>query len=122
MFFETLPRLGLFRSFTLRLAGDTDQEAWHSALVEIEDALVPGVHHRRTRRRPIHDPRAVGTAATVRRCRVRPQLLNGCTPRRPVYPGNSVHLLMGLGVEGSRRNDAKRGTDLVDILPARRCE
>ena len=42
MFFERLPGYGLLRSLTQRLAGDTDQEAWQPALVEIEDALVPG--------------------------------------------------------------------------------
>lgn len=39
--FEKLPGYGLLRSLTQRLAGDTDQEAWKPALVEIEDALVP---------------------------------------------------------------------------------
>jgi len=42
IFFERLPGYGLLRSLTQRLAGDTDQEAWQPALVEIEDALVPG--------------------------------------------------------------------------------
>jgi uncharacterized membrane protein len=41
-FFERLPGYGLLRSLTQRLAGDTNQEAWQPALVEIEDALVPG--------------------------------------------------------------------------------
>jgi len=39
--FERLPGYDLLRSLTRRLAGDTDQEAWKPALVEIEDALVP---------------------------------------------------------------------------------
>ena len=39
--FEKLPGYDLLRSLTRRLAGDTDQEAWKPALVEIEDALVP---------------------------------------------------------------------------------
>ena len=38
---ERLPGYGLLRSLTQRLAGDTDEEAWTPALVEIEDALVP---------------------------------------------------------------------------------
>ncbi len=42
VFFERLPGYGLLRSLTQRLAGDTDEEAWKPALVEIEDALVPG--------------------------------------------------------------------------------
>ena len=42
VFFERLPGYGLIRSLTQRLAGDTDEEAWKPALVEIEDALVPG--------------------------------------------------------------------------------
>jgi uncharacterized membrane protein len=41
VFFERLPGYGLLRSLTQRLAGDTDQEAWRPALVELEDALVP---------------------------------------------------------------------------------
>jgi uncharacterized membrane protein len=39
--FEKLPGYDLLRSLTRRLAGDTEQEAWKPALVEIEDALVP---------------------------------------------------------------------------------
>ena len=41
-FFERLPGYGVLRSLTQRLAGDTDQDAWKPALIEIEDALVPG--------------------------------------------------------------------------------
>jgi uncharacterized membrane protein len=40
-FFGRLPGYGLLRSLTQRLAGDSDEEAWTPALVEIEDALVP---------------------------------------------------------------------------------
>lgn len=39
--FERIPGYALFRSFTLRLAGESEDEAWKPALVEIEDALVP---------------------------------------------------------------------------------
>ncbi len=42
VFFERLPGYGLLRSLTQRLAGDTDEGAWKPAMVEIEDALVPG--------------------------------------------------------------------------------
>jgi uncharacterized membrane protein len=41
VFFERLPGYGLLRSLTQRLAGDTNENAWQPALVEIEDALVP---------------------------------------------------------------------------------
>jgi len=41
VFFERLPGYGLLRSLTQRLAGNTDEEAWKPALVEIEEALVP---------------------------------------------------------------------------------
>jgi uncharacterized membrane protein len=41
VFFERLPGYGLIRSLTQRLAGDTEEEAWKPALVEIEEALVP---------------------------------------------------------------------------------
>jgi uncharacterized membrane protein len=41
MFFERLPGYGLLRSLTQRLAGNSDEEAWRPALVELEDALVP---------------------------------------------------------------------------------
>jgi uncharacterized membrane protein len=37
-----LPGYTLFRSFTQQLAGRTDERLWKPALVEIEDALVPG--------------------------------------------------------------------------------
>ncbi len=41
-FFERIPGYGLVRSLTQRLAGDSEESAWKPALVEIEDALVPG--------------------------------------------------------------------------------
>jgi uncharacterized membrane protein len=41
-FFERLPGYGLLRSLTQRLAGGSDENTWQPALVEIEDALVPG--------------------------------------------------------------------------------
>jgi uncharacterized membrane protein len=41
VFFERLPGYGLLRSLTQRLAGDSDEQAWKPALVEIEEALVP---------------------------------------------------------------------------------
>ena len=40
-FFGRLPGYGLIRSLTQRLAGDSDENAWMPALVEIEEALVP---------------------------------------------------------------------------------
>ena len=41
VFLERLPGYGLLRSLTQRLAGNTEEEAWTPALVEIEEALVP---------------------------------------------------------------------------------
>lgn len=41
-FLERLPGYGLIRSLTQRLAGQGDETAWKPALVEIEEALVPG--------------------------------------------------------------------------------
>ena len=41
VFFERLPGYGLLRSLTQRLAGDSEEETWQPALVELEDALVP---------------------------------------------------------------------------------
>ena len=41
-FFERIPGYALVRSLTQRLAGDSEASAWKPALVEIEDALVPG--------------------------------------------------------------------------------
>jgi uncharacterized membrane protein len=38
--FEKIPGYALFRSFTRRLAGESEDEAWKPALAEIEDALV----------------------------------------------------------------------------------
>lgn len=39
--FEKIPGYGLFRSLTQQVAGDSQQNVWKPALVEIEDALVP---------------------------------------------------------------------------------
>ena len=41
VFFERLPGYGLLRSLTQRLAGESEEQTWKPALVEIEDALVP---------------------------------------------------------------------------------
>jgi len=41
-FFGRLPGYGLIRGLTQRLAGDSEGTEWTPALVEIEDALVPG--------------------------------------------------------------------------------
>jgi uncharacterized membrane protein len=41
VFLEKLPGYSLLKSLTQRLAGDSDEEAWKPAMVEIEDALVP---------------------------------------------------------------------------------
>jgi uncharacterized membrane protein len=41
-FFEKIPGYELLRSLTQRLAGDSGETAWQPALVEIEEALVPG--------------------------------------------------------------------------------
>ena len=40
--FEKIPGYALIRSLTQRMAGKDDESAWKPALVEIEDALVPG--------------------------------------------------------------------------------
>lgn len=39
--FDRIPGYALFRSFTQRLAGASEDETWKPALAEIEDALVP---------------------------------------------------------------------------------
>jgi uncharacterized membrane protein len=41
-FFERIPGYAVIRSLTQRLAGKGDETQWKPALVEIEDALVPG--------------------------------------------------------------------------------
>ena len=41
-FFERIPGYALFRSLTQQIAGRSEEKAWKPALVEIEDALVPG--------------------------------------------------------------------------------
>lgn len=40
--FQKIPGYSLLRSLTQQLAGETQNEAWDAALIEIEDALVPG--------------------------------------------------------------------------------
>jgi uncharacterized membrane protein len=42
VFFGKLPGYGLIRSLTQRMAGDASETAWMPALIELEDALVPG--------------------------------------------------------------------------------
>ena len=42
VFFGKLPGYGLIRSLTQRMAGDSSESAWMPALIELEDALVPG--------------------------------------------------------------------------------
>jgi len=42
VFFGRLPGYGLIRGLTQRLAGDSEGTEWTPALIEIEDALVPG--------------------------------------------------------------------------------
>jgi uncharacterized membrane protein len=42
MLFQRIPGYSLFQSLTQRLAGGTHGESWDPALVEIEEALVPG--------------------------------------------------------------------------------
>ena len=42
LFFERLPGYCLLRGLTQRLAGDSEDTAWEPALIEIEEALVPG--------------------------------------------------------------------------------
>jgi uncharacterized membrane protein len=39
--FDKIPGYALFRGFTQRLAGESEDESWKPALAEIEDALVP---------------------------------------------------------------------------------
>lgn len=41
-FFERIPGYAIFRSLTQQLAGQGRENVWKPALVEIEDALVPG--------------------------------------------------------------------------------
>jgi uncharacterized membrane protein len=41
-FFERIPGYALFRSLTQQVAGDNCKNVWKPALVEIEEALVPG--------------------------------------------------------------------------------
>jgi uncharacterized membrane protein len=41
-FFERIPGYALIRSLTQRMAGKNDGNVWQPALVEIEEALVPG--------------------------------------------------------------------------------
>ncbi len=40
--FQKIPGYPLLRSLTQRLSGETQGQAWETALIEIEDALVPG--------------------------------------------------------------------------------
>ena len=41
MLFSRLPGYSLFQSLAHRVAGDSDEQAWQPALVEIEESLVP---------------------------------------------------------------------------------
>ena len=109
-FFERLPGYGLFRSLTQRLAGDSDENAWQPALVEIEDALVPGFI--------IEEVDETRLAVFVPS--VPTPLAGACTswpgtrpcPGRPVQRGDQGRLALGIGVEGPRGGDAKPGREL----------
>jgi uncharacterized membrane protein len=41
-FFEKIPGYALFRSLTMQVAGESRQNVWKPALVEVEEALAPG--------------------------------------------------------------------------------
>jgi len=40
--FERIPGYALFRSLTQRMTNQSEENVWKPALIEIEDALVPG--------------------------------------------------------------------------------
>ena len=96
VFFERLPGYGLLRSLTQRLAGDTEESAWQPALAEIEEALVPCLHHRRTGGRAVHGVRALHPDTICRR-RLRPCRRARASRRRAVHPGGQDHLAVGVG-------------------------
>jgi uncharacterized membrane protein len=61
--FERIPGYGVIRSLTRQMAGKSRESTWRSALVEIEDALSPGVHHRGVRGRALHRLRSVDSTS-----------------------------------------------------------
>ena len=64
-----------------------------------------GLHHRRARRRSIHGLRAVGAHA-ARRAPCMSWRGNACTSSTSLYPGDQIHLSLGLRVERPRGRDA----------------
>ena len=47
--FDKIPGYSLFKKLAQQVAGSSQEMTWKPALVEIEEALVPGFHHRGAR-------------------------------------------------------------------------
>ena len=115
LFFERLPGYSLLRSLTQRMAGDTDEQAWTPALVEIEDALVPGF--------VIEYSTTADTRSWCRPCRHRSlepctsSSRNGCTSSTSLSPKPFGPSPAGVRVEGARGCDAKRAAGSVTVRP-----
>ena len=117
VFFERLPGYSLLRSLTQRLAGDSEESAWQPALVEIEDALVPGfiIEELEDGRFTVFVP---SVPTPLARGGLDPRAGTRASSRHPLHTGGQVDLTMGLGVERARRLDARR---LTRTRQARRC-
>ncbi len=105
MFFERLPGYGLLRGLTQRLAGEDENTAWAPALIEIEDALVPGFIIEELGGRPVDRLRPVRPDTARRRCLHH----RSCARPRaghPVHRRHQVDLPVGGRVEGPRCGDA----------------
>ena len=110
VFFERLPGYSLLRSLTQRLAGDSEEQTWKPALVEIEDALVPAfiIEELDDGRFTVFVPSVptplAGAVYVLRRERV--HILEV-----PFTQAIRIHLSLGLRVERPRGSDANRGDE-----------
>ena len=112
MFFERLPGYSLLRSLTQRLAGDSEESTWQPALVEIEDALVPGfiIEELDDGRLTVFVPSVptplAGAVYVLRRERV--HIIDV-----PFTQAIRIRLSVGVRVERPRGSDANRGDGSV---------
>ena len=102
-----IPGYSLVRGLTERVSGEEGEGAFQPALVEIEDALSPGIHHRGAGGRPLHRARAVGADACRRRA-VHPAEGACASAGRAVHAGGDGHLQVGRrrGRHGARHHGA----------------
>ena len=101
--FERLPGYALFKSLTQRVAGESEENVWKPALVEIEEALVPAFIIEEHEDGRLHGFRPLGPHAS-RWSRLYSQPGTRAPPGRPIHTGGQVRLTVGIRFKGSCRS------------------